>query len=201
MSEWTYLQKNSRYYSERALLSVISKHEFKEIIQCKWKELQYIKDWLLNEMKKVMIDPNYCNLDDLSKYFTEQYVYIMFWWQDLEDISLLVTRLERLFNQKFCSNVIVQDKNYITKDLIDSVKNIPIDVIISQYLGLSLSDKGYIKCPFHNDKWPSLKVYVETNSFYCYGCRAWGTPIEFAAKLYNLSNKEAISQLKSDFIF
>lgn len=39
-------------------------------------------------------------------------------------------------------------------------------------------NKFYLHCPFHeNDDTPSLVLYPNTNSFYCYGCDAWGDPL------------------------
>lgn len=32
-------------------------------------------------------------------------------------------------------------------------------------------------CPFHQDDTPSLVLYPRTSSFFCFGCRAWGDPL------------------------
>ena len=39
--------------------------------------------------------------------------------------------------------------------------------VLSHY-GLSVN-KGHVNCPFHNDKTPSMRVYAETNTVYCFG--------------------------------
>nr|WP_321485491.1 CHC2 zinc finger domain-containing protein [uncultured Draconibacterium sp.] len=36
-----------------------------------------------------------------------------------------------------------------------------------------------LKCPFHEDDQPSLKIYTETNTFNCFGCNTNGDAIEF----------------------
>ena len=51
--------------------------------------------------------------------------------------------------------------------------------------------------PFHDDKNPSMKLNEEY--FYCFGCGATGDVIDFTARLYNLSPKEAAEKLAQDF--
>ena len=43
-----------------------------------------------------------------------------------------------------------------------------------------------LKCPFHEDDQPSLKIYTETNTFNCFGCNANGDAIEFIQRKENL---------------
>lgn len=45
---------------------------------------------------------------------------------------------------------------------------------LPQYDG---SDK--VCCPFHKERTPSLNVYHDQNTFYCFGCGAGSTPIDF----------------------
>ncbi len=47
-----------------------------------------------------------------------------------------------------------------------------------------LPTKKTICCPFHSDHTPSLSIYTETNSFYCWGCGTGGDVIKFV-ELYN----------------
>ena len=51
-------------------------------------------------------------------------------------------------------------------------------------------------CPFHDDKNPSMKV---DQRFHCFGCGADGDVIDFTAKLFDLSPKEAAEKLAQDF--
>ena len=51
-------------------------------------------------------------------------------------------------------------------------------------------------CPFHDDKNPSMKV---DQRFHCFGCGEDGDVIDFTAKLFNLSPKEAAEKLAQDF--
>ena len=49
-----------------------------------------------------------------------------------------------------------------------------------------------IKCPFHEDDKPSMKIYTETNTFNCFGCGANGDVIEFIQRKENLSKHQAL---------
>ena len=51
-------------------------------------------------------------------------------------------------------------------------------------------------CPFHDDKNPSMKV---DQRFHCFGCGKDGDVIDFTAKLFDLSPKEAAEKLAQDF--
>jgi len=54
-------------------------------------------------------------------------------------------------------------------------------------------DKHHLlKCPFHDDKDPSLKIYPETNTFNCFGCGAAGDVIEFIERYDKRGKHEAI---------
>ena len=55
----------------------------------------------------------------------------------------------------------------------------------------------FIKCPFHNDEDPSLKIYTETNTFNCFGCGAVGDVIEFIERYDKRGKHEAILKAKS----
>ena len=55
---------------------------------------------------------------------------------------------------------------------------------------------GYISCPFHQEKTPSLKLYEK--SFYCFGCGAHGSAIDFVSMLYNLDSLGAVKRLNED---
>jgi hypothetical protein len=57
-----------------------------------------------------------------------------------------------------------------------------------------------IKCPFHSDHDPSLKIYDEPGrGFYCYSCGAGGSIIDFAMRLFRITYKQAVLRLSSDF--
>lgn len=66
----------------------------------------------------------------------------------------------------------------------------------AEHYGVEVKRNGMACCPFHDDKNPSLKL---DQRFHCFGCGADGDAIDFTARLYNLSLKEAAEKLAQDF--
>ena len=64
------------------------------------------------------------------------------------------------------------------------------------FYGIEVKRNGMACCPFHDDKNPSMKV---DQRFHCFGCGEDGDVIDFTAKLFNLSPKEAAEKLAQDF--
>ena len=62
--------------------------------------------------------------------------------------------------------------------------------------GIEVKRNGMACCPFHDDKNPSMKV---DQRFHCFGCGEDGDVIDFTAKLFDLSPKEAAEKLAQDF--
>ena len=62
--------------------------------------------------------------------------------------------------------------------------------------GLSVNRGGMARCPFHEDHNPSMKV---DDRFYCFGCHASGDVIDFTARLFGISLKDAAEKLAGDF--
>ena len=51
------------------------------------------------------------------------------------------------------------------------------------------------RCPFHGDTAPSLTVYPETESWYCYGCEVGGDVFEFVSRVRGTPFKETAAAL------
>ena len=63
--------------------------------------------------------------------------------------------------------------------------------------GVEVNHYGMARCPFHNDRHPSL--YVADDHYYCFACGEHGDVIDFAAKLFGLPLYEAAQRLAADF--
>lgn len=56
---------------------------------------------------------------------------------------------------------------------------------------------GFMCCPFHADRTPSLKLYGD--HFHCFGCGAHGDVVDLTAGLLGCSKAEAARRLAADF--
>ena len=68
--------------------------------------------------------------------------------------------------------------------LFDAVKDGVTTRQAAERYGLQVGRQGMCKCPFHNDRNPSMKV---DKRFHCFGCQADGDVINFTARLFGLS--------------
>lgn len=67
----------------------------------------------------------------------------------------------------------------------------------AEHYGLQVNRSGMCRCPFHDDRHPSMKL--NRDYFYCFGCGATGDVIDFVARLFGLSSHEAAKKLAYDF--
>jgi len=85
----------------------------------------------------------------------------------------------------------------VAENVFEAVKQSVTVREAAQMYGIEVNRSGMACCPFHDDKNPSLRLNEEY--FYCFGCGATGDVIDFTARLYNLSPKEAAEKLAQDF--
>ena len=62
--------------------------------------------------------------------------------------------------------------------------------------GIRVGRNGMCRCPFHDDKTPSMKV---DRRFHCFGCGADGDVIDFVSRMESISPKEAALMLARTF--
>ncbi len=65
------------------------------------------------------------------------------------------------------------------------------------HYGLEPNHSGMVRCPFHEDKHPSVKL--NEDYFYCFGCGASGDVVELTGRLFSLTPYEAARKLREDF--
>ena len=85
----------------------------------------------------------------------------------------------------------------MTTDIEQVKRTNPIADVIASH-GVALRPQGGRlsgRCPFHKDASPSLTVYPETASFYCFGCGTGGDVVDFVRRTGGLGFREAIQQL------
>ena len=72
----------------------------------------------------------------------------------------------------------------------------PVPLAAERY-GLLADHRGMVRCPFHDDRHPSLKLYED--HFYCFGCGAGGSVVDLTMRLFDLQPYEAACKLAEDF--
>lgn len=103
-------------------------------------------------------------------------------------------------------DTIFRNLHYVEKDLfrlssqkdsksnyslnIQKAKSSPILEVINK-LGID-NKRLFTSCPFHNEKTPSLKIYPESNTVFCFGCSYKGDQIKFVRDFLKVDFKEAI---------
>lgn len=65
--------------------------------------------------------------------------------------------------------------------------------------GLKPNRAGFICCPFHGERTPSLKLYPNNRGWYCFGCQTGGDVIKFVELYFKCSFIEACKRLNADF--
>lgn len=73
-------------------------------------------------------------------------------------------------------------------------QNVKIIDLLSEY-GFKPDRKGFICCPFHNEKTASMKIYPRTNSCYCFGCGESADVFKLVQHLDNCDFKTAYIRL------
>jgi len=80
-------------------------------------------------------------------------------------------------------------------------KEIPIERLVTGF-GVELKRQGrdlFGRCPFHDDKTPSLSVSAETNLWHCLGaCNSGGDVIAWVIKTRGVSFRHAVELLRDD---
>lgn len=77
-----------------------------------------------------------------------------------------------------------------------------IEVLTEQNLEIQPSSGGrwVAVCPFHEgDRDPSFTIYTHNDTYYCFGCGAWGDPVKFLCDYKGWSAKEAQEYVGVDY--
>lgn len=81
-------------------------------------------------------------------------------------------------------------------NIFEAVKDSVTTRQAAEMYGIQVRRNGMARCPFHNDRNPSMKV---DRRFHCFGCQADGDVIDFVGRLYGLCSKAAAEKLAADF--
>lgn len=67
------------------------------------------------------------------------------------------------------------------------------------HYGFELNRAGFCKCPFHQERSASFKAYAGDRGYYCYGCHASGSVIDFVMQYFSILFGDAIKKINEDF--
>lgn len=83
-------------------------------------------------------------------------------------------------------------------DAIEGVKRANSLLAVLTRYGIAVQGTGahrMARCPFHDDKRPSLGVFLDTNRFFCFGCGANGDVIDLVQRVEAVGFREAVRRL------
>ncbi len=83
-----------------------------------------------------------------------------------------------------------------TMNVFEAVKSGVTARQAAEYYGIKVNKRGMARCPFHNDRTPSMKI---DKRYHCFACQADGDVVDFTAGLFGLTTKEAAEKLAHDF--
>ncbi len=81
----------------------------------------------------------------------------------------------------------------------DEIKQRVSMVDLLPYYGIEMDRSNFCKCPFHQEKSASFKAYDGDRGYYCFGCGAHGSVIDFVMMYFGLSFKDALAKINEDF--
>lgn len=185
--EKEYFNKYSSYSIEKAILETFSKQDFIDFI----KEFEFYinrKDFIYNKKLTLKIESyKKLNLTEMDKYFIETYNYIFNWWEEINNLKEVLSKI------KFYYKLYFWNLNKYSKKI--DIKSIPIESIIWMYIKLPKNLNKNIKCPLHKDKTASFRIYKKSQSFYCFWCQKWWNVINFISDIENITTKEAYKKI------
>ena len=86
------------------------------------------------------------------------------------------------------------------RDAAEYVKNNLSMRDVAERYGLKSNRAGFISCPFHGDKTPSLKIYKDVGKgWHCFGCGKGGSVVDFVMEMFGLKFQQAIMRIDVDF--
>ena len=68
-----------------------------------------------------------------------------------------------------------------------------------QHYGIETNRSNFCRCPFHSERSASFKAYPGQRGYYCFGCGAHGSVIDFVMRFFGLSFGDSIKKINEDF--
>lgn len=84
------------------------------------------------------------------------------------------------------------NSNGITSEHIKAAKEVPITDFYFYEKTRRVGSTLIGRCPFHSDKTPSFTIYLESNTFHCFGCSAGSDTIDYVMKDKEINFLQAV---------
>lgn len=78
---------------------------------------------------------------------------------------------------------------------VELAKQFPIENILNSTVKQKTRDKWWYCCPLHSETTASFVLYINQNTWHCYGCSIGGDSIDLVMKMQNLKFHEAVKKL------
>ena len=113
--------------------------------------------------------------------------------------QLLLTAIDNLQRKirklrYFKKPVKTDDEGRITNEDVTRAKEVPIETLYAGQLHKT-GGRALGICPFHNESGPSFTIYLQNNTFWCYGCSAGVDSIDFVMRRDDVKFIEAVKIL------
>jgi hypothetical protein len=118
---------------------------------------------------------------------------ILIYWKKTDERYIHLQNLKKFLN---FTRFTMSKTDKITESDVQKAKNVPIQMLYDSEKIRHTSKRITTLCPFHNDSLPSFTIYLDNNTFYCFGCHCGGDSIKFMQKLKNISFIDAVEFLK-----
>ena len=83
-------------------------------------------------------------------------------------------------------------------DLAGQIRSLVTAREAAERYGFHPNRSGYIHCPFHSERTPSLKLFPD-GGWKCFGCGAGGSVIDFVMNLFDIPFRQAVLRINADF--
>lgn len=156
-----------------------------------WKErLKDIDDWRegCNEVLNKFHKPD--EREHYKKHFDEGHAH------DRQEVERQIKKLQ--FSLSHLDEIEgkkeVRQTQGVSEQDIARAKEIPITNFYTERLSKH-NKLATGRCPFHNEKTGSFTIYLDQNTFWCYGCGAGGTVVDFVMRLEGITFLETVKKL------
>ncbi len=161
------------------------------------KKMLAMKEWrkrkLQREIKEFLKSDAFSELDEIRSYFLEKVADLKY-GSEREEIKRDLRNMQFILRKTKKSKLPTNHNQEWEWKYENATQRVKIDQVVSSLLGIH-NPKRMIRCCFHKDKTPSLKLYENSNRFVCFGCGTKGSPIDFVMQYKNCDFREAVEFL------